>query len=261
MKITGGTLSDYLAATLESAQEHQKIAPELMPLVVQMDEVFQSEILGCDFDVDPATGVLAMHAYTMLLSSVREALSGHVVSTFPIVRAALESACYAYLIAKDPDKGVVWLDRHQSDAALKKCRNTFTAKRAAEELERSHPGMAEWVMALYEASIDFGAHPNQKSVVGHLTDGGTVDDEFQMFELTGVYGHDSWEVNRALLACVETGQAVAFMLAACADHHPLLNERIEVLQGWIDRKNKVVEEIKGGPIEYDGPLYCSVKKP
>ena len=121
--------------------------------------------------------------------------------------------------------------------------------------------MAEWVMALYEASIDFGAHPNQKSVVGHLTDGGTVDDEFQMFELTGVYGHDSWEVNRALLACVETGQAVAFMLAACADQHALLNERIEVLQAWIDRKNEVVEEIKGGPIEYDGPLYCSVKKP
>lgn len=261
MKITAGTLSDYLAATLENAQDHQRVAPELMPLVVHMDEVFQGEILGCDFDVHPTTGLLAMHAYTMLLSSVREALSGHVVSTFPIVRAALESACYAYLIAQDPAMGEVWLNRHQSNAALNKCRKTFTAKRAAEALERSHPGMAEWVLALYEASIDFGAHPNQKSVVGHLADGGTVDGGYQMFELTGVYGCDSWEVNRALMACVETGQVVAFMLAACPKEHPLLNERIEILQGWVDRKNEVVEKIKGEPIEFGGPLYSSVTKP
>ncbi len=244
LKIIGGSLCDYLAATLQSAQEHQRVAPKLMPLIVQMDEIFQSDILGREFDVDPVTGFLAMHAYTMLLSSVREALSGHVVSTFPIVRAALESACYAYLIAHDPENGEVWLTRHESDATLKRCRKIFTVRRASEKLERKHPGMAEWVLDLYEASIDFGAHPNQKSVIGHLTDDGTADDSFHIFRLTGVYGHDSFEVNRALLACVETGQAVAFMLAACEEQHPLLSERIEVLQGWIDRKNEVVVEME-----------------
>lgn len=44
------------------------------------------------------------------------------------------------------------------------------------------------------------------------------DDQFG-FSLTGVQGHDSWQVNRELLVCVETGQAVAFLIAASIPGH------------------------------------------
>lgn len=261
MKINAGTLNNYLTATLENTRDHAAEAPQLMFLVDQMDEVFHGEIFGHDYDASPATALLVMNAYTMLLSAVRQALSGHVVTTYPVARAALESACYAFLIARDETKADVWFDRHTSQKALQKCRNTFTAKRAAEELKPLDPVMAEYVLAYYDASIDFGAHPNRKSIVDHLADSGTIGEELHGFELTGVYGRNSWQVNQALLACVEGGIAIAFLTAASAVQHPLMHERISVFQAWMDAKNRLVSELKGEPIDMTGPIYCSVIPP
>lgn len=116
-------------------------------------------------------------------------------------------------------------------------------------------------MAHYEASIDFGAHPNRKSVIDHLEDSGPAGDGLHGFELIGVYGSNSWQVNHALLACVEAGQAIAFLMAAAAENHPLINERLGVIQGWMDAKRQVLEELSGGPLDYSGPMYRSVIPP
>jgi len=260
MKIKAGTLSDYLSATLKIAGKHAGSHPQLMFMVQQMDEIFQKEIFGQEFEANPTVGLLVMNAYVTLLSAVRQALSGHVVSTFPIARAALESACYA-LLARDETKADIWSDRHLSEEALQKCRRTFTAQKAVNELKAISPEMAEYVMAHYEASIDFGAHPNRKSVIDHLEDSGPVGEGLHGFELTGVYGSNSWQVNHALLACVEAGQAIAFLMAAAADNHPLINERIGVFQGWMDAKIQVLEELSGELFDYSGPMYSSILPP
>lgn len=261
MKVELKTIQSYLTATLENAQDHASEPAQLMHMVEQMDQIFHREIFDHDIKINAVSGFLAMNAYMILLSAVRQALTGHVVTVFPVVRSALESACYAYLIAKDEAKHEIWLKRHQSDSALKKCRNTFTVKNTINELKSLSPEMAEYVMALYDASIDFGAHPNQKSVVNHITDLGHKGDSFHGFELTGVYGRNSWEVNHALLVCVETGQAIVFLIAASAEDHPLLNDRLHIFQNWLDEKNRVIEDINGGPIDYTGPMYSSLIPP
>lgn len=261
MKFNAGTLQDYLVATLENAQDHATEPPQLMYLVDQMDRIFQEEIFGCDFDASPTAGLLVMNAYTMLLSAVRQALSGHVVSTFPIARTALESACYAFLIARDETKADIWFSRHDSKSAHKDCRDAFTVAKAVKELKAIDPVIAEYVQAHYDASIDFGAHPNRKSVIDHLEDFGPIGEDLHGFELTGVYGRNSWHVNLALLVCVEVGQAIAFLIAASADNHPLINERVEVFQDWMDAKNRMAEDMNGEPIKYTGPMYSSVLPP
>lgn len=260
MKFNAGPLSDYLSATLKVATEHSENPPQLMFMVRQMDQIFHHEIFSHEFEANPTVGLLAMNAYVTLLSAVRQALSGHVVSTFPIARAALESACYA-LLARDEIKAKIWADRHISEAALKACRRTFTAHKASDELKEISPEMAEFVMAHYEASIDFGAHPNRKSVIDHLEDSGPAAGGLHGFELTGVYGSNSWQVNHALLACVEAGQAIAFLIAAAAENHPLINDRLGVMQGWMDAKRQVFEELSGEPLDYLGPMYRSVSPP
>ncbi|PCC99183.1 hypothetical protein [Halopseudomonas pelagia] len=261
MKFNAGTLQDYLVATLENAQDHAAEPPQLMYLVDQMDRIFQEEIFGREFNASPTAGVLVMNSYTMLLSGVRQALSGHVVSTFPITRTALESACYAFIIARDEKKADIWFQRHASKTAHKDCRDAFTVAKAVKELKAINSGMAEYVQAYYDASIDFGAHPNRKSVIDHLKDTGSIGEDLHGFELTGVYGRNSWYVNFALLACVEVGQAIAFLTAASTDNHPLIHERVEVFQAWMDAKNRMAEEINGEPINYTGPMYSSVLPP
>ena len=261
MKINAGTLQDYLVAAFENAQDHAAEPPQLMPLVDQMDQIFQQEIFAHDFEVHPTAGLLVMNAYTMLLSAVRQALSGHVVSTYPIARTALESACYAFLIARDGAKADIWFHRHDSDKAHKRCRDTFTVAKAVKELKSIDPVMAEYVQAHYDALIDFGAHPNRKSVTDHLEDTGPIGEEMHGFELTAVYGRNSWHVNLGLLVCVEVGQAIAFLVAASAENHPLINGRVDEFQNWMNSKNRMVEEMNGEPISYSGLMYSSVLPP
>ncbi|MBS9759813.1 hypothetical protein [Pseudomonas mosselii] len=261
MKINVGRVRDYLVATLENTQDHANEAPELMHLIAGMDDIFHDEIFSIPLSQESTANLLIINAYTMLLAGVREALSGHVVCVFPIVRAALESACYAYLIANDATKADVWLERHSSENSLKKCRNVFTAKKAVELLKRSDPVMSEYIWGYYEASIDFGAHPNTKSVIGHLSDSGPVGEGLHGFEFTSVYGKNSWQVNHSLFVCVEAGQAIAYLIAASIDNHPLINERRTVFQDWIDAKNRMVEEVTGEASDRSVPVYTSVTNP
>jgi hypothetical protein len=79
MKMNAGTLQDYLVATIENAQDHATEPPQLMFLVDQMDEIFQQEIFAQEYEASAFAALLAMNAYTLLLSAVRQALSGHVV--------------------------------------------------------------------------------------------------------------------------------------------------------------------------------------
>lgn len=261
MKIQAGDLHDYLSATTRVAESHAKEAPQLMYLVHQMDQIFQQEIFAHEFDGDAIAGLLIVNAYTMLLSSIREALSGHVVATFPISRTALESACYAFLIACDGTRADVWFNRHDSEEAHKNSRDVFTVAKAVKALRPVCATMAEYVEALYAASIDFGAHPNRKTVINHLENSGPAGNDMHGFSLTGVYGHNSWHVNLALLVCVEMGQAIAFLAAASGKNHPLINERVHVYQEWMDAKNQMVEELNGEPMPSTGPMYTSFAPP
>lgn len=260
MRINAETLKDYLKATSENATDHAVDPPQLMFLVEQMEEIFHQEIFALEYNATAYAGLLAMNAYTLLLSAVRQALSGHVVSVFPVVRSALESACYGFLIGCDEVKGDIWMRRHDSKESLKMSRRTITVDNAVKEMERVNGMMAEYIQALYAAAIDFGAHPNPQSVFHHLEDSGQVGSE-HAFSLAGVYGHNSWQVNHKLLACVEYGQAVAFLIAASGKDHSLLTTRLEVFTEWMDAKNRMVVEINGEPMNYTGPMYCSVLEP
>lgn len=260
MKIQAGSLKSYIEATNEVAQDHAANPPQLMSLIEDMDVILQREFFAGDIDVNPFVAVLMMNSYTLLLGAVRQALSGHVVTVFPVVRAALESACYAYLMSQDEARVDMWLHRHRSEEDKKTCRKIFTVANAVSALGISCPQMADYISANYEAAIDFGAHPNPRSVTGHLA-AGDVDDTYYGVTLTAVYDHDHWLVNRELLVCVETGQAIAFLFSFLIDGHPLVRERLGDFNDWMIRKNGVAEELNGKPIQYSEVLYSSIAQP
>lgn len=87
MKMNAGSLRDYLVATNENSHDHAAEPPQLMYLVDEMDEIFHREIFDEEYDTNPFIALLAMNAYTLLLSAIRQVLSGHVVSVFPIARS------------------------------------------------------------------------------------------------------------------------------------------------------------------------------
>ncbi len=261
MRVNLDPLQTYLQAADENNAHHLSDPPELMPLIEQLDSIFRDEIFFGEFEIDATAALLSMNAYMLLLASIRQALSGHLAAVFPIARSALESSCYGYLIAHQPSLGDTWLNRHDSEQHYKQSKKKFNpaVSSVSKALKSDFPSMAEYVQAQYDAVIDYGAHPNPKSIVDRLEDKGAVDSESHHFELCGLYGKNSWEVNYGLLVAAEVGQAVAFVIASSMHDHPTLSAPSSVFNDYTDYKIKTVDKLNRAPVSYTEAMYTKYK--
>jgi len=118
----------------------------------------------------------------------------------------------------------VWLARHRDIESRNRCKNAFTIKRLLKYLtEAHHLEFSNAVKDQYEATIDFGAHPNNLSLISHLR-----IEELQQgthaVELAYLHGFGSTELHRCLVACAEVGITATFIALICAPDHPKRNE-------------------------------------
>lgn len=209
---------EYLATGDEITALHFKSPSLLLEAIEQLIGFFPNTLWKSDVELTPHQAMLSMNAFMLYFSAVRTALSGHVAATFPLYRTALESACYAYLLGRDRSLEKVWDGRHHGKAELKKSRQVFTraVSDAAKLLESTQPqpGLAAWVMEAYDSAIDFGAHPNPKSIYRHID---TIQDrgDHWFVPLVGLHGHDSSEGSVALMACLDYGLVIAVVLSHC----------------------------------------------
>lgn len=256
MRFIAQTMAKYFEATNSNNMLHHETPPELMPLVQDLDQIFHDHFFGGTFEFEALAAPLCMNAYTLFLSGVRQALSGHVAATFPLLRSAIESACYAHRIQCAPELADVWVNRHKDEQSFRASKKRFgsAVSETVKALAALDEQAAAYVQAMYDASIDYGAHPNPKSVLNHLSFAEETEIEAR-FELAGVYGEHSYQVNLALLAAAEAGFACLFIIAALIPDHVLLQGDAPVLNGWMDRKNALADHLNGGPVEYSKALY------
>jgi len=213
--------------------------PFMMDMIYEMDRIFQEEIFTPEYNANTATMLLSMNSYMMLSNAILQALSGHAVAVLPVVRTALESACYALLTSDDEKMSKIWFNRGKSKTATSKCRDAFTIGAAIHKLRQASPEMADYVKSVYDSSIEYGAHPNIKSIAHHLRDKGVIDETYRAFSHVGVYGENSREVNSTLMLCIDVGQAIAFLLSLSAKEHSFVLHRLDVFENWIDQKNEM----------------------
>lgn len=242
MKIYADTLSNYLKKTLENHIEHSNSEPPLMCMLHEMDEAFHNEIFAHDYDATASSTLLTMNAYMMFCNAVHQALSGHAVAVFPVARAALESACYAFLCS-DKKLALIWLNRDNSNTTKDKCRKAFTVNATVEKLKHISIDIAAYVMALYDISIKYGAHPNIKAISPHLKRSNPSDDKVYKLQHASLYKANSDYVISSLEFCLDMGIVIIFLLAASAKEHPFLTENIENFHNLITEKNKIIAEI------------------
>jgi hypothetical protein len=98
-------------------------------------------------------------------------MSGQLFESYAVLRAAIEQAWYALHIAKDPqppNRAKVWLGRNKNEVAKSKCKSEFTVANVRRTHESLDSVTAEQLHQLYETMIDFGAHPNQRGVLGTM---------------------------------------------------------------------------------------------
>lgn len=177
------------------------------------DGFFRKRLWTGEDDLSPSQMLLALHSYMVLLAGVRLALTGHAAATFPLFRTALEAACYALLMKTDKEYETAWLERDQSPAKTKACRVMFTSavRDAARYLNLAQAGYGNPILQSYQAAIDFGAHPNPRSILAHV---GEPEDagQFWKFTLTGLHHSESYQVVHSLVAALDYMQIVAIIL-------------------------------------------------
>lgn len=188
----------------------------LMPLVTDYYDFFATKLWSDGQPISEVPIFLSTNAFMIWTSGVRVAMSGHESAIYPLFRTALESACYALLISLKPELEAVWSDRDKGDAERKASRKAFggTVADVVKHLEVMQAGLGTFISSLYEASIDYGAHPNTRAIRNHLQVTPPTDEQ-KRFDQGSIYPGDSFQVFRALTFALEYGRGIALVLAHC----------------------------------------------
>lgn len=215
MKIDAPTeFLEYLRVTRETegeVKQHRDYVVEAFRTYHRsFSELFS--VYGITSEAVPA--LLAMNAFQLFLAAARTSMSGHAAAVYPILRTCLETACYAHRLNGDPDLTEIYVNRHNDSASMKQCRRKLgTAVADTAKVLQSDDN--EWALLdeAYQSLIDFGAHPNVRSVFSHVRFGKDRPDGLMSVEHISVHGPNDHETMRAMLACLDISLVVIAVLA------------------------------------------------
>ena len=235
------SLREYLDAGDSNTKEF--LADEVFAAALnRIYEFFARELFVVGNGLKAPASFLSANAFMLWMASLRMALTGHAAATFPLFRTALESACYAYLVQKDEAKEKLWLARHNSEKDLADCRRAFTpaAREVARAINAVQAGSGDIVLETYESAIDFGAHPNTKSVLSHVQSEPETDTEFWRLKLVGVHHHGAVEARRSVVAALEVAWVIALIIfRTITEGH---ESQAQALAEMHDLKDKVIAQ-------------------
>ena len=213
---------EFFAKSEESTNQTLIEHREAVKILRRIHGTFHQILEATEKEAKVGQVLLLMSAMMTWLASIREASTGHLSASMPLFRASLEAACYAYRIWEEVELYDVWLNRHNNEESRKLCRKRFSS--AVRDTARNIVnrdfvwcGTEEWIMTGYENAIDFGAHPNLKSIQTSLQVDEHRIDNMVSISLAGVFGSGSFQVKRLLLASIEYGQQVTLIGACCTD--------------------------------------------
>lgn len=176
--------------------------------LMAIDKAFRKLIENLNHSKDWFAAFFVLRAHSNFLAAVRLAASAQIPETFAALRSCLENGLYGHYIAKNPNARETWLRRHDDDAHKKAMRNEFQFTKLLQFLAGvdAHEGKA--VDTLYERTIDFGAHPNERALMQTLQmNKGEGKIEFKVVYL----GDDNIQLRHALRTSAQVGVCVLGM--------------------------------------------------
>lgn len=243
-----GDLNEYLDMANRVTEAMREGYPDLIKVVEGLSRTWHNDVFGGELTIDPFSAIPFMQSNFLWCASVRTALSGHPMAVFPILRASLEAASYAYLMNRSEKMRDAWAFRDRSEEDRKAARRLFTpaVSDTAKALGTSERGFGVHLKALYEDAITFGAHPNPKFAFQHWAHTGESDD-YHLFNNTVIAGPESPNTLYGLMATIEIGFAASFLCALTVPDHPNLERVRWALSDLWEQMNKFLEVAQEQP--------------
>ena len=133
-----------------------------------IDKFYRDLVDVLDNSHDWFAGFFLLRAHSAFLAACRLATSGQVAECYMMLRGCLEAALYGLYLSRNPESQSIWLERHVDGGKRRRCRNTFAAARMLACLESESARVRETAGVLYERTIDYGAHPNERAILTNL---------------------------------------------------------------------------------------------
>jgi hypothetical protein len=197
---------DELTKFLQAARDNQNATffrkREVMAKLIAIDAEFVKVSKNW---LNPRSEILAMlflRCHAAFRAAAGLAMAGQAVEAFVQSRAMLENAAYAVHIHRNPELAKVWLDRHQSDADLKASRKAFRHEDVAVSVTSANMHAGNRFEDMYQRMIDFGGHPNERSVTGNMQ---MVEEPDRRVMLAVMLHGDNMHLDHALKTVAQCG--------------------------------------------------------
>jgi hypothetical protein len=205
--------NDELSKFIEAAHQNQFATffrkRDAMAKLVAIDAQFAKVTKGW---LNPPSEILAMlfiRCHGAYRTACSLAMSGQAAECYVQCRSALEYAAYAVHINRNPTLGKVWLNRHVDEAGMKASKKAFQHVTVAESVKVANPHAAVRFEEVYQRTIDFGGHPNERSVTANVK----MIEEPNRREMLAILQHgDGVQLEMALKTTAQCGMIALEML-------------------------------------------------
>ncbi len=164
---------DELTKFLEHTRQNQRATfankRDAMAKLVNIDAQFAKVTKGWLNPPSEIAAMLFLRCVGAYRTACGLAMSGQAAETYVQCRSVLEYASYAVHINRNPQLGKVWLDRHEDEASLTTSRRAFQHTTVSKSVKAANQHAAARFEMIYQRTIDFGGHPNERAVTSNLT--------------------------------------------------------------------------------------------
>jgi hypothetical protein len=168
----------------------------------ELDVCFDKIVSNLSNSSDLFAALLLFRSHSAYRGACRLALSGQTVESYAVLRNCIEYSLYALHINRNPTLTEVWLRRHDDKKSCQASKNEFRHSSVMGTLQLTDANLHDKIKFLYERTIDFGAHPNERGVTGGMK----KTDEINNNGYLQIYLHgDSLALEHVLKTTAECG--------------------------------------------------------
>lgn len=188
--------------------------------LVQIDRLYVEISKNLSHPENVLAPLFVFRSHSAFRTGCQLASGGQVSESFCVLRACLECAVYCLHIYEHDSLGEVWLRRHDDEASLKATKNEFSHGRVMTTLRNNDPKLCATIQSLYERTIDFGGHPNERSITSSMvTETSEKEVGVKQFYLHG----DSPYLEHGLISSAKIGLGGLYIL------RQVFRERFDIL--------------------------------
>lgn len=195
-------LTDFLQTAEDNSVARFANRPNDFALLTEIDEIFRLVVDNLGNTPEWFEAFFLLRSHSAYLATVRLVASGQATESYATSRQCLEFALYGFYLFRHKNLQKEWLSRTESDEARDKVRRIFKTKDMFAQLNADDPKHGKAAKALYERTIDFGAHPNEQAVTTTMRF--VYEDKKRIMQALYMHGDDN-QTQIALKTAAQVG--------------------------------------------------------